>query len=156
MLLDDPPDVGTGRSVLSQAAGAHQRHNLPSTPPTWPIETVVALTPKAIRSERTPTSPTRSTDMAQYQAGPPAAPADYPGQTLGIVGLVLAIVAPLIGLIVSIIARKQSREAGFENQLAKIGVIVGAILTVLGVIGTIIYIVLFASLMSNGGELPDY
>lgn len=88
--------------------------------------------------------------MAEYQATPPVAPADYPGKTLGIVGLVLAIVAPLVGLIISIVARKQSREAGVDNGMAKAGVIVGAILTVLGIIGTIIYIVVFASLMKSG------
>ncbi|HEY5821375.1 MAG TPA: hypothetical protein VIT20_05340 [Propionibacteriaceae bacterium] len=88
--------------------------------------------------------------MAEYQATPPVAPADYPGKTLGIVGLVLAIVAPLIGLIISIVAKKQSREAGFENQLAKIGVIVGAILTVLGIIGGILYFVAFAAMMNSG------
>lgn len=88
--------------------------------------------------------------MAEYQPTSSAPPADYPGKTLGIVGLVLAIVAPLIGLIISIVARKQSREAGVDNGLAKAGVIVGAILTVLGVIGTIIYIVFIASVMQSG------
>lgn len=88
--------------------------------------------------------------MAAYQPTPSAPPADYPGKTLGIVGLVLAIVAPVVGLIISIVARKQSREAGVDNGLAKAGVIVGAILTVLGLIGTIIYIVFVASLMKSG------
>ncbi len=87
--------------------------------------------------------------MANYQSAP-VPPADYPGKTLGIVGLVLAIVAPLVGLIISIVARKQSREAGFDNGLAKAGVIVGAILTVLGLIGLVIYIVFVASIVQSG------
>lgn len=78
----------------------------------------------------------------------PAAPADFPGKTLGIVGLVLAIVAPLVGLIISIVANNQSKAAGYPNQLAKIGIIVGAILTALGAIVIVIQIVTFASLAS--------
>ena len=86
--------------------------------------------------------------MAQYQAGPPAAPpADFPGKTLGIVGLVLAVLIPLVGLIVSIIAQNQSKAAGYPNKLAKIGLIVGIVLTVLIVI---LYITVFAVAFSSG------
>lgn len=84
-----------------------------------------------------------------YGTAPGGVPADYPGKTLGLVGLILAIVAPLVGLILSVVAQKQSKEAGFPNQLAKIGVIVGAILTALGVIGIIIYIIFIAVVVSN-------
>ena len=79
----------------------------------------------------------------------PAAPADYPGKTLGIVGLVLAILLPLVGLIISVVANNQSKAAGFPNQLAKAGIIVGAILTALGVIVGIIYAVAFGALVSS-------
>ena len=86
--------------------------------------------------------------MADYQATNTApAPADYPGKTLGIVGLVLAIVAPLVGVIVSAIALNQSKKAGFENKLAKIGLIVGIVLTVLI---TVLYIVVFALALGSG------
>ena len=85
--------------------------------------------------------------MAEYQATPTAAPADYPGKTLGIVGLVLAIVAPVVGIIVSAIALSQSKKAGFENKLAKIGLIVGIVLTVLIVV---LYIVVFAVAFGSG------
>lgn len=61
----------------------------------------------------------------------PAAPAAAPGKTLGIVGLVLAFVAPLIGVIVSAIANSQSKAAGLKNTPAKAGIIIGIILTVL-------------------------
>jgi hypothetical protein len=86
--------------------------------------------------------------MAEYQATNTApAPADYPGKTLGIVGLVLAIVAPVVGIIVSAIARSQSKNAGFDNKLAKIGLIVGIVLTVLIVV---LYIAVFAVAMNSG------
>lgn len=58
--------------------------------------------------------------------GQPAGPQD-PGRTLGIVGLVLAFLAPLIGLIVSIIANSKSKAAGFKNTLAKAGIIVSIV-----------------------------
>lgn len=81
----------------------------------------------------------------------PAAPADFPGKTLGIVGLVLAILVPLVGLIISIVANNQSKAAGYPNQLAKIGIIVGAILTALGLIISIIYGIAAAALVAQVG-----
>ena len=86
--------------------------------------------------------------MAEYQATPTSTtPADYPGKTLGIVGLVLAIVAPVVGIIVSAIAMSQSKKAGYPNKLAKIGLIVGIVLTVLIVI---LYITVFAVAFNSG------
>ena len=85
--------------------------------------------------------------MANYQAPAPAPTADDPGKTLGIVGLVLAIVAPVVGIIVSAVALSQSKKAGFENKLAKIGLIVGIVLTVLIVV---LYIVVFAVASGSG------
>ncbi|MBO0812792.1 MAG: hypothetical protein J2P23_12205 [Microlunatus sp.] len=62
----------------------------------------------------------------------PAAPvqqAEDPGKTLGIVGLVLSFVTSLPGLIVSIIAVRKSKAAGFSNTIAKVGIVVGAVIT---------------------------
>ena len=43
--------------------------------------------------------------MANYEATPsPTTTADFPGKTLGLVGLILAIVAPVVGIIVSAVA----------------------------------------------------
>ncbi|MGG7507297.1 hypothetical protein [Plantibacter sp. YIM 135249] len=83
----------------------------------------------------------------QYQ---PAAPADYPGKTLGLVGLILAIILPLVGLILSLVAQSQSKKAGVPNTLAKVGVIIGAILTALGIISVIISIVIGIGAASSG------
>jgi hypothetical protein len=86
--------------------------------------------------------------MANYQATTPSPTADdFPGKTLGLVGLILAIVAPIVGVIVSAIALSQSKKVGFENKLAKIGLIVGIVLTVLIVV---LYVVVFASALSAG------
>ena len=80
--------------------------------------------------------PYQSTSNQPVGATPPGAPyqqagAQDPGKTLGIVGLVLAFVAALIGVIVSAIALNKSKKAGFKNTPALIGIIVGSIITVL-------------------------
>lgn len=80
------------------------------------------------------------------QQGAAAPVAEDPGKTLGIVGLVLAFLAPLIGLILSIIARNQSRNAGFENKLAKAGIIVSIVFMVLIVL---IYVAAAVVAMNN-------
>jgi hypothetical protein len=84
-----------------------------------------------------------------------AAPIEDPGKTLGIVGFVLAFVFAVAGIVVSAIARKKSREAGFDNQLAKWGLILSIIFTALGAIGWIIYFVAFAALLATG-EVTTY
>jgi hypothetical protein len=86
--------------------------------------------------------------MANYEATTPSpTTADFPGKTLGIVGLVLAILAPVVGIIVSAIALSQSKKAGFENKLAKIGLIVGIVLTVLYIV---LYFAIFATAITTG------
>jgi hypothetical protein len=72
--------------------------------------------------------------MAQYQAVPPPPAAQDPGRTLGIVGLILAFFCSLIGMILSIVAYRQSAQAGYKNNIALAGIIVGAVFLVLGII----------------------
>ena len=76
--------------------------------------------------------------MSDYQpppTGPPTGPpAQDPGRTMGIVGLILAIFCSLIGLIVSAIAYNTSKKAGYQNNFALAGIIVGAVSLVLGVV----------------------
>ena len=70
---------------------------------------------------------------------PVPAPAPAPvsdGKTLGIVGLVLAFVFSVAGLIVSIIARGQSKRAGVQNTPATVGIVI----SILGIIGYVIAI----------------
>ena len=93
---------------------------------------------------------TDATPAPTPASAPVPAPAgtDFPGKTLGIVGLIVAIFFNLIGLIISIIAFNQSKAAGFKNTPAKAGIIVGAVLLVLGVI---FYIAFFALTAAAGG-----
>ena len=72
--------------------------------------------------------------MAEHQATPQ--PAADPGNTLGIVGLILAIIpcTSTIGLVLSIVAFIISRRAGFQNSKALAGIIIGIAWIVLSVI----------------------
>jgi len=82
----------------------------------------------------------------QYAAPPPATP----GRTLGIVALILSFFMSLVGLILGIIALVQSRKAGQKNGFALAAIIVGAVLTVVGIIVTI------AILSALGAAAAEY
>lgn len=86
---------------------------------------------------------------------PGTAPASD-GKTLGIVGLVLAFLIPLAGLIVSIIARNQSKAAGVENTPARVGLILSIVFLALGLIISIIYFVVIAAAIGSAGVVSTY
>ena len=96
---------------------------------------------------------------APYQAAPyQAAPAQagvVPGKTLGIVALILAILMPVIGLILGIVAVVQSKNAGVKNGIGLAAIIVGAVLTVIGVITTIIIIGSLAAFSGGAMEAVE-
>ena len=75
--------------------------------------------------------------MANYQATPQ--PAADPGNTLGLVGLILAIIpcTSTVGLVLSIVGYIQSRRAGFQNSKALAGIIIGIIWIALGIIAQV-------------------
>lgn len=78
-----------------------------------------------------------------------AAPAVNPGAGLGIAGLILAIFIPLVGLILSIVARGQSKRAGFTNGPATAGIVISILLMVVGIIIGIVVAVSGAALFGN-------
>lgn len=78
-----------------------------------PMETTVSSYPQ---------TPYPQTPYAQ-------APAVDPGRTLGVVGLVLAFLANVVGLVVSVVAFRRSKRAGFRNGLALAGIVVGGLST---------------------------
>lgn len=57
--------------------------------------------------------------------------AENPGKTLGVIGLVLAIVAWPIGLIVSFVAKSKSKRAGFKNGPATAGIVLSVLALVI-------------------------
>lgn len=71
--------------------------------------------------------------MTYNQAQP--TPAQDPGRTLGIVGLVCAFLCSLVGLVLSIVAYNKSKAAGFDNGIAKAGIVVAIVFMVLGAVG---------------------
>ena len=83
----------------------------------------------------------------------PAAPATVPGKTLGVVGLILSFFSGPIGLIVSAVARSQSKKAGFKNTPATVGIVIG-LLSTIGIIIAIVGGILGASaLLSQCADL---
>ena len=84
-----------------------------------------------------------------------AAPAQDPGKTMGIVGLVLSFLGCLsiAGLIVSILAYNKSKKAGYKNGIALAGIIVGAVVLVISVIVGIVTGVGLAALAEKCSEL---
>jgi hypothetical protein len=81
---------------------------------------------------------------------PAAAPGD--GKTLGIVGLVLAFVFALAGLIVSVVASRQSKAAGVPNTPAKVGIV----LSIIFLIGQIIWLIAIIVIAASGGGSFNY
>jgi heme/copper-type cytochrome/quinol oxidase subunit 2 len=85
-----------------------------------------------------PASDTSKEDTEMTTSAPApvqtAEAASVPGKTLGIVGLVLAILAPLVGLILSIVAKSQSKKAGVKNGPATAGIWVSIVLMVVTVV----------------------
>lgn len=97
-------------------------------------------------------------EPAQERENAPAAPEsalsgkpEYPGQTLGLVALVLAFFMQLPALVLGIIAWVWSNRAGVSNVPAKVAVAVSAALMVLGLLVFIGWIVLIASSLGEFG-----
>lgn len=86
----------------------------------------------------------------------PATSEDYPGKTMGIVGLILAFFFSIAGWIVSAIALKQSKDAGVQNTPAKIGLILSIIFTIGGVILAIILIISAITLATSVHNYSGY
>ena len=83
----------------------------------------------------------------------PGAVAEDPGKTLGLIGLILAFLVSLVGLIISVVAYRKSKAAGHKNTMALVGIIVGAVITLVYVVGGIIGGVALAKVAQQCGEL---
>ena len=81
-----------------------------------------------------------------YPQGAYPPPYGYPpvdsGQTMGIVGFVLAFVFAPAGIVFSAVGRSQSRQAGFDNQLATWGFWLSIVFTSLGVLYVLFWVLL--------------
>ncbi|MEO7005537.1 MAG: DUF4190 domain-containing protein [Terrimesophilobacter sp.] len=102
-----------------------------------------------------PPAPPAYSPQGASAVGPVAPPpgTDYPGKTLGIVGLILAFVFTLAGLICSIIALTQSRRAGYKNGIALAGVIVSGAFIVIGILIAIVVVMVVVSACTSGAAV---
>ena len=78
--------------------------------------------------------PVQSTDDTNY-SNRPGGGASGGTKTLGIIGLVFAVLVSPVGLVISIIAMVKARRNGARNGFAVAGVIVGIIGTLLLAVG---------------------
>jgi hypothetical protein len=98
---------------------------LPNTAPVQPV--IVPEAPQITAAQQTQT------------------PIQPQSNALAIVGLILAIIANLIGLIISIVAFVKSKKIGKPNKIALAGIIVGSVTTLIGLISTIFLVTAFIS-----------
>ncbi len=87
----------------------------------------------------TPETPATPIEPAQPVASQPTEAHD-PGKTIAIIGLVLVLVFPLVGLILSIVAKVKSKKAGFKNGIAVAGIILNGLSIIVGILAVILII----------------
>lgn len=92
-----------------------------------------------------------------YPTQPPAGitppPVSRPGRVLGIVGFILTFFISILGLILCIVAKVQSRKAGVPNGLATAGIILGIVFVVFQIIGGIVLGVTLGHVVSECASL---
>lgn len=86
---------------------------------------------------------------ASTPAPAPVAAADFPGKTLGIVAIPVAIFFSLVGIILGFVAKSQSKKAGFKNTPATIAIVIGFIILVFTIIGVVIAVVAAGALLAQ-------
>ena len=75
------------------------------------------------------------------------------GKTLGIVGLILSFFSGPLGLIISAVARSQSKKAGVKNTPATVGIVIGLLSTIGIVIAIIAGVVAGGALAAQCADL---
>jgi hypothetical protein len=81
---------------------------------------------------------------------------EYPGQTLGLVALILSFFVQVPALIMGILAWVWSDRAGVSNVPAKVAVAVSATLIVIGTLVLIGWVVLVASTIGQFGGMNGF
>ncbi|WP_019200888.1 DUF4190 domain-containing protein [Tsukamurella sp. 1534] len=88
--------------------------------------------------------------------GPNGEPPQDPDSALGIVGLVLSVAAcSPVGLIVSWIALKKSKERGYRNTMALVGTIIGAVFTGMALLAVLAYVLIIALFVGVASTAPS-
>jgi len=80
---------------------------------------------------------------------------ENPGQNLGIIGIILNVLGiGLGGLILGILSRNKSREAGMPTTIGTVSLVWGIIEVVIGFIAGIIFIIAFIIALSDPSIAP--
>ncbi|KXO96968.1 Uncharacterised protein (plasmid) [Tsukamurella tyrosinosolvens] len=88
-----------------------------------------------------------------YPGYPPPQGLQDPDQAMGIVGLILSVLGCYpVGLLVSWIAHRQSRDRGYKNTLATVGMIIGGVFTGLTLLAVLAYGGLFLLMFLIAGS----
>ncbi len=112
------------------------------TPPVQPVASTEGFAPSPQQSEpvNSPTSVASSV--------PSQPTATDPGQTMGIIGLILAFLFAPLGLILSMIAYSKSKKAGHKNVVALVGII-------LSIVGTLLFALLVMLTVASTARLQE-
>lgn len=93
--------------------------------------------------------------LPPQQQQPAGYSVENPGQTLGIISIILPFVGfSVVGIVLGAISRSKSKQAGMSTSLGTVGLIISIIVTVLATLITTLWIVLViaAASYSNGFE----
>ncbi|MCU1599157.1 MAG: hypothetical protein JWQ47_2896 [Glaciihabitans sp.] len=111
---------------------------------TTPIQTAIPTqtritTPTQIPTQTSTQIPTQTRARAAEAPDPAPVGTSFPGKTLGIIALVVAIFFNIIGFILGLIARNQSKSAGYKNGPATAAIVIGiAIFAVSVIVGILV------------------
>lgn len=122
----------------------------PTSPPVPPYNVQPLAQPYAQPTPNYGTQP----NMQPPAPGQYGQPAVDPGKKMGIAGIILAFIWPIVGLILSIISMNKSKKAGFSNGPALAGTIISPIMMLLQIIMIIISVSLFLSEPSDSYDEP--
>lgn len=76
-------------------------------------------------------------------------PRENPGQAMGIAGLITSFFVSVLGLVLSIIGLNQSRKVGMGNVPAVVGIVVGALGTLMG---ALFFILIFIGIAADSSS----
>ncbi|MDQ5932593.1 MAG: hypothetical protein QG649_678 [Patescibacteria group bacterium] len=126
----------------------------PSAEPTTPTQEVSpepqATNPDSYSQSSQAQPDTSFTEPAAYAPAPVApagvgAPAEDPGKTMGIVGIILVFFFAPAAIVLGMLSRNKSKAAGHSTTLGTVSLIGGIVMTVLGIISTIAFFALVSA-----------
>ncbi len=114
--------------------------------------------PQNVNNPAQPEQPQVVTQPPNQGYQQPAPVAENPGQTMGIISIVLTFLGlGFVGIILGIISRNKSKQANAPTTLGTIGLVFGIVSTVFSLLITIaIFIVAFVGVQQRANSDTDY